>query len=266
MTGLAGTPETNLPSIAASRIPVAPPLDYRPSVTRISISSTRAILILGTILATLSAVSIALPFIARSGIHIGGALYRLLDVRNEANIPTLFQTVQFGIACALAYVAGRAEHAARFDKPGYWFGLALIFAYMAVDEMAQLHEKLASLHLGSSMDIAKWVWMAIYAPAAVLIAALYFPFLLALPRRTAATFVIGGSVFVMGAVGFEALGLCQTDVQQLAQDDLLVSLRANAEEFLEMAGILIWIWGTLDYLKLERSNVLLSFAGTGSGE
>ena len=216
---------------------------------------------------TISLISLLLPLIAYAGVHIPGALYRLLDVRGEANVPTLFATFQLALASILTLVIGRAEWNSNRTQASYWFGLAPIFAYLAIDETAQLHEAFALLHIAGPSGLflfpdwvwPDWIWIVLYGTATAIVGALYMPFLLRLPMRVAAGFLFGGAVFVVGALGLETIGLLQTRVQMLPQDHLLVSLRANLEELCEMTGILIFIWGALCYLGRSRIGVTFAF-------
>jgi hypothetical protein len=232
-----------------------------PATTTLSVSGLAVLVGLAAILLAISLISLSLPLIVHGGGHVPGALYRLLDTRNEANIPALFSSFQLAAASALTLLIGRIEWSRDRKRASYWFGLGAVFAYLAIDEIAQLHEMIALLRLSwRSESLPEWLWLMIYLPATIMFAVLYIPFLLRLPRWTAALFVAGGTIFLAGAVGLEIVGLYQTRVKMMSEVDFLVSLRANLEEFCEMVGILVFIWGALAYAVHIRARVTFAFA------
>lgn len=122
---------------------------------------------------------------------------------------------------------------------------------MAVDEAAMIHEGFNKFQLGTSgalafMDKFPWIWF--YGAGAMAVGLFYLPFLMKLPRRTAAYFFLGGLIYVTGAIGLELVGPWDLDVRGGTRDSLAYILRGDAEELCEMAGILLFIWGLLQYL------------------
>jgi len=89
----------------------------------------------------------------------------------------------------------------------YWGVLAFGFYFLALDEGAQVHELLTPLvhTLMGRSGIARPAW---FIPATSVVAVIdlsYLRFLLRQPIHTAIQFVIGGSIVLCGAVGFEII-------------------------------------------------------------
>ena len=129
----------------------------------------------------------------------------------------------------------------------HWFGLAAIFVVLSLDEMASLHERAGS-RLRDAYDLTGYLSFSWVIPGAVfvlLVALAYVPFLLRLPRGTAALMVLAGAVFVAGAIGIEILG---------AGHDAALGRDAGfrylvvIEETLELAGQALFAWALLRHL------------------
>lgn len=226
---------------------------------------TTLILSLAAITLVLTALVIALPVVAHLvGRDVGSATFRILDFRQEANIPTLYSTALLALAAGLLFLAGSGARSHDRGLAVRWYGLALIFVYLSVDEAAMLHEALnqVPLRFGSSLalpflDRFPWVWF--YGLAAAAIGLFYLPFLRRLPLRTALIFAISGCIYLGGALGLEAFGAYQIDSHSVSRESLAYILRGVAEEFCEMSGVLLFLWGLLDYLGQAGHRVTLSF-------
>ena len=62
-------------------------------------------------------------------------------------------------------------------------------------------------------------------------------------------FLISGTTFFLGAVGFEMLGGQEHELH--GNNGLYYSLLYTCEEFFEMLGIAIFIYTLLEYIKIE---------------
>lgn len=83
--------------------------------------------------------------------------------------------------------------------------------------------------------------------AGILILALFFlGFLLRLPSCTRRFFLGAGAIYLGGAIGVEMIGGYYAEVYGF--DSLEYQLIAHAEESLEMAGIIVFIYALLRYL------------------
>ena len=79
---------------------------------------------------------------------------------------------------------------------------------------------------------------------------------MSLSKRIKNLFVTSGITFVIGAIGFELLGGRHSDLN--GEDNLTYSLIYTCEEFLEMLGIVIFIYALLIYLAKQFKPLTLS--------
>lgn len=166
----------------------------------------------------------------------------------EGNLPAIFS------AALLLTCAGALFLVARYLKPSEarwpWYLLSAVFAFLAFDEALSIHERLIPL----MRDILPvdgplyYGWVVPYAGLVLILAAYYLPWTLRQPTPIRNTFVIGGALYVGGAIGMEMLGgwyYSTTDVpfmdgktRHLA-GDLILTL----EELGEMTGLMIFAYG-----------------------
>lgn len=187
---------------------------------------------------------------ALSGATIPNGVERvmqLLDVNLEANIPTWFSSAQFIVCAGLTAVIAGAKAPGDFRR--HWGALAVIFLLLSLDEAAALHDSATSfmgdlVATGSFFAIG-WVIPGIII--VILFVLAYAPFLLRLPPRTRWLFVVAGGLFVFGAVGLEMVGAYYGGLENA--NTLVNQLIWVVEEFCEMAGVSLFIYALLVYLR-----------------
>ena len=167
-------------------------------------------------------------------------LVALLSLSEEANVPTWYSSMLlFGCALALASIAILVRSAGgRMVKQ--WAALAAVFGYMSLDETAQIHERLNSLHaLANLRGVFYFGWII---PAGVIVLALgaaYLPFVLHLPKTTRTRFIVAGAIYVGGALVMEMpLGAWAT---KHGENNLGYALIDAVEETMEMAGASLFL-------------------------
>lgn len=171
---------------------------------------------------------------------------RLFGLDHEANIPTWFSSaLLLADAALLGWIAmSRRAREAPFWR--HWSALALMFLFMSLDETAQIHEMLVRptrhlLDLGGALHFS-WV-----VPAGILMlifGAAYFRFLRELPAGTGRLFLLSGTVFLLGALGMESLSALFAT--QAGKTSVAYGIATSAEEFLEMAGIVLFLKALLE--------------------
>lgn len=120
-----------------------------------------------------------------------------------------------------------------------WWLLAVVALLASVDEYLEIHERfdvpgdrLAAL---LPFDVG-FTWVLVGAPIALVIGLLLLRLVLSLPRRALIGILLGGALFLVGAVGVESL-----NGRYLAASDWIVDNRyiygTMIEELLEMSGI-----------------------------
>lgn len=177
--------------------------------------------------------------------------FRYFSFDTELSLPTWFSVLLLA-ACA-GTLGGIARDAhlsgARFER--HWWVLAAGFAYLSVDEFAQMHESLiprVQQALGAS-DLFYYGWTFVAVPVLVVVAVAFMGFLRHLPPRTRRRFIIAGSLYVGGAVLLEALGGWYRST--IVWPDLAWGLLVTLEELMEMSGTALFFVALLAYVSEE---------------
>lgn len=175
-------------------------------------------------------------------------LVSLFNFDTEANVPTIYSALAMLFASMLLlYISGLQKK--QRDPSLAWFGLGLIFFYLAIDEAVSIHE-----HVGLPFErfvdasgLLFFTWVIPYGIALVLLTLIYWKFLMALPRQITRLFITSAVIFVTGAIGFELLGGRQYEVY--GADNIGYAIFYTCEELLEMLGVAIFIYALLLYIR-----------------
>lgn len=175
-------------------------------------------------------------------------LIQLFDFNSERNIPTLYSSINllFG-ALLLTCIAIKSKTMGSSWLP--WLGLASVLGFLSIDETASFHEQLAEpvQQLLNVSGLFYYVWVIPYLLAVGILFLLYFRFLMQLPQKTRSLFIFSGVVFVLGAVGFEAVGNLLVQVYG-SDSTLYYRLAYTCEEFSEMLSVIVFIYALFDYM------------------
>ncbi|MGA0334541.1 MAG: hypothetical protein ACO3N7_09435 [Kiritimatiellia bacterium] len=147
--------------------------------------------------------------------------------------------------------------ASRLIRNG-WNGLAGVFLFLAVDEFSSLHEMLntpVKALFSGTYGVFHFAWVIPYGILVLILGAVYVPFLLKLPRRTAVHMVIAGVVYMSGALVSEMAGSFVADLH--GGETLSYALLYTLEETLEMLGIACLIFTLLSHLSVEEPDIRL---------
>lgn len=169
------------------------------------------------------------------------------DLNVENNVPTFFSAFILVLSAVLLYVIG--GQSATVDGAAYWRWLAVLFLYLAIDEDASLHE-LWMDPLRDNFDLTGFLhfaWIIPYGLAVLVVGLLYLRFVWSLPKRTRWLFIAAGSIYIGGAMGLEAIGGWYFSRHDEIYD-LPYSLIVATEEFMEMSGVILFIYALLDFL------------------
>ena len=171
----------------------------------------------------------------------------LFDLNGEANVPTWFSSaLLLAAAGLLALIWRTTPPAARADRRT-WALLAAVFAFLAADETAEIHEMLNPLRdLFRDDGLLHWAWVVPYGIAGLVLLVACLRFLRRLPRRTTALIAGAGALYVGGALGLEMLG--GYAMERFGRGSLPVVATYTVEEICEMLGIVLFVYTLLDYL------------------
>lgn len=189
----------------------------------------------------------------------------LFDFDTERNIPTLYSSIAlFFCSVLLTSIASLYK---RIDKTYmYWLGLAVIFLFLSIDEIASIHEKLTNptrelLHTDET-GMFRFAWIIPYSIVLVIFLLSYLKFLYNLPRKIGYLFVLSGGIFVIGALGLESLG----GLPIFRSNKLIYSLLLTSEEFLEMLGIVVFIYTLLYFITIEFGDISIRLGNSNSND
>ena len=193
------------------------------------------------------AITQTLGFITGDGFLYG--LVPLFSLGSDRNLPTFYSAFAIVFCSFLLTLIGFASRKDKHINCLYWFALALIFLFLAIDEMLMLHER-AIEPIRAALDASGafyYAWVIPYGVGVLAFCAVYLRFLLRLPRRSAILFVVAGAMFVTGAIGMEMLGGWYFSADPSHDHDVIYILIQTVEELLEMTGIIVFIYALADY-------------------
>lgn len=166
----------------------------------------------------------------------------LFDLNRELNVPSWASTVLIFLVGAFCVLVGLGERL----RGGWalpWWGLGAVFSYMSLDEAAELHGLLANDTLAlPGMAGAGFAWIVPGLMLAAVVALAYLRWVLKQPAEIRNLFFSAGTVYVAGALGFEALGGLLADPTYFNPAYLVAS---TMEETLEFLGMLIMLYAVL---------------------
>jgi hypothetical protein len=112
-------------------------------------------------------------------------LIDFFDLSREKNLPTLFNTTLILICSAMVYFIYRLHKKYSVNVSYKWLILALGFLYMAIDEYAELHEKLSQFISPFFYDHSRGIFYFSWVIPALLdfFVVLFFSFLVNFARR-----------------------------------------------------------------------------------
>ncbi len=236
-------------SLATSQVPAGPASsELRPLVLEPA-AVARALALAALLFVLVSTVGQLVKFLTGHDEVMG--LVSLTYVDHEGNLPTVFSALLLAAASAALTLAAATAWRNRAPDVSRWAILALGFLYLAFDEGAALHERLRAplfAFLGHSAEAegseAYWVIRALGAMAVLVL--VFGKFLLRLPVRTRRTFVIGGALYFAGAAGLDIVG--RLWALSHGVQNLTYVFFATLEESLELAGVIVLIYGVLAYV------------------
>jgi hypothetical protein len=196
--------------------------------------------------------------------HIYG-LVRLFNVDAEQNIPTYFSTLLLLLATVFLSVITILQRKQKAPYVSHWVILSLGFFYMAADEALSFHEMLIgpirNLLGEGHVGIFTFSWVIPGMMVVFVLGLFYLKFWLHLPLKTRLIFLMAAVIYIGGAIGCELIGGRYAELY--GQKNLTYSLMTTAEEGLEMAGVIVFVWGLLLYIADHYKEVRFRFDGIG---
>ena len=188
-------------------------------------------------------------------------LVHIFNLDEEYNIPSCFESGTLLFCSMLLFIIAINKKKSNDKFRFHWPLLAFIFFLMSLDELMSFHENLseyvrAIFHTGGFLYFA-WVIPAMIF--LIILAFIYSKFIFTLPAKYRNLFIIGGVIYVAGAVGFEMLG---GDIRKFyTEKSFSYAVFTNIEEVFEMTGILIFTYALLDYIKVTMGEFKVKIIG-----
>lgn len=181
------------------------------------------------------------------------------DLDTENSIPSYFSAALTLAVAMLFGLIGSIQRTRKERFAWHWIGLAVIFAFLSLDEATAIHEALIErvrhlLNLGGFLYFA-WVVPGLIFVAAMLIG--YFKFLVALPSRFRHLLITAGALFIGGALGMEMVGAKYSTV--FGSNNLGYQLLVSVEESFEMLGMAICLFALLEFLRWLSPTLQFTF-------
>jgi hypothetical protein len=162
--------------------------------------------VIATIIAGLLVASVVVTWAYARWPEVNRA-YRLLYVDAEGNVPTWWSAMLLlasGVLTALVAASSRASGDRRWLD---WAWLALLFAALAADESASLHELLQK-PVRALLGAENWLRYPLIVPGVIAAAAITLRFrtLMRTLAQTRRELAVGAAIFALGALGVETVG------------------------------------------------------------
>lgn len=198
------------------------------------------------------AVSYLVLHVALAEVSVGPAR-PLSDLDAEISLAAWFSSIQLFVIGAVLFLAASQNHQPDRLSSGLLRFASLGFIFLSVDEAAAIHEKITmaarSAGLGAVMIKGlhgAWIWL--YAVIALLILGIaarpirrlwiHYP-------REVRIGILGAAVFAAGAIGLEIISYIYLRDGAAGTTSAIYKVEVAAEEFLEMAGASIILYGSL---------------------
>ena len=215
----------------------------------------RALLIAAFLLTMISLTAQISKYVGNSENGLG--LIPMMDVDRESSVPTIFSVQLLFIAALLLIIVSVLKHKKKDKYRWHWSGLAVGFLFMAFDEGASIHELLTmpiKNKMGEGLPgFLAFAWIIPAGIIVVMLAFIYFKFILALPADTRRMVIISGVLYLGGSVGMEMIGGSYAHAHSI--HTLTYNLLVTFEEMLEMSGTAFLIFTIANYIKKDHGQV-----------
>jgi hypothetical protein len=172
------------------------------------------------------------------------------DFDHENNIPSLYSGLTLFLCSVLLFIISISKKN-KSPHCAYWLVLSIVFACLSVDEVWIIHEQVGGIteQFVTARGFLFFPWVIPYGLFLIFFVLAYARFLFALPRKTMILFIASGMIFISGALGFEVFSAKEASLHGC--NSIKYCVLYTCEEFLEMSGIVLFLYALLLYLKEE---------------
>jgi hypothetical protein len=200
--------------------------------------------------------SFAAQFLKWKGTGTGVA--RFFDSDQKVNFPTGFKILALVGCTVTIWLIARTAVAANDRWARHWQFVAVIVAFLTVDEIAFVHQSLGNFLHGrtGSTGVLRFAWVAVYIPAGVITVVLLWRFFWSLVPRTRGWFAAAGLFF---GVGTGLVNLLKGATFSSDEHSLSFYLLAAMSDALEELGLAILLIASLRELTSRLSDLHVVF-------
>ncbi|SIT88249.1 hypothetical protein SAMN05421665_2661 [Yoonia rosea] len=186
---------------------------------------------------------------------IAGIYFSVVNFDTEKNLPTFFNFSLLVLSAVLLFLITAIVYQRNDPLKIHWLILAITFLLMSFDEAAQMHEKLGSAVESAlpTVGFFYYSWVIPVGIFAFLFGLSYISFLRRLPLAISKTIVLGGGLYILGALGMEILAGSLVSADRSAELSLGWRVVMTLEETFEMSGIIFFISALIAYLRIEAA-------------
>ncbi len=195
-------------------------------------------------------------------------LVPMFTVGKEESIATWYSSAALLFCFALLVAIAVAKKIANDRYFLHWAGLSVVFLYLSADESSSIHEQLGG-GIGRYVLRATGIsqegflgraWVVFGIGMVLIVTLVFLRFFIALPSETRRLFFVAGLLFVTGAIGLEMVAAFYLDLygggdnMTLVQDTVRTQV-PNVEEFLEMLGVIVFLYALMSYINAQAKEV-----------
>jgi hypothetical protein len=229
---------------------------------KLSVTSTG---IFKSLLACIAALAVMHCLALLAETLVGGKLahlmWQLFDLNHEANFPTLFSVLQLLLCSGMLLLIHKESRSSGRREGFYWLALAAVFAYLSVDELCELHERLIEpmRRLLKPTGALSFAWVIPYSGLALIFGGFFIRFWWRLPPRYRLLVAIAGVFYVGGAIGMEMVGSYL--FTRYGWQSIQFNIETLFEEVVEMASISLFIFALSELLFLRVGSITVAVPG-----
>ena len=178
-------------------------------------------------------------------------LVEWFDLDLEDNIPSLYSAFAILICSSLFFIIASYKPKPFDYEKLCWFGLGIIFFFLAIDETFQVHEAIGDIteDYVDATGFLYFPWVIPYGFAVIVFILFYLKYLLGLPKKTAILFILSGVIYLTGAVILDMLGGREAELH--GYESVAYYILYTVEEFFEMIAIVILIYALFAYIEQQ---------------
>jgi hypothetical protein len=173
------------------------------------------------------------------------------NFNGQSDIAIYYNLLILNVAACLLFVIAYLK---KMNKDPYryqWTATAWITLFFALDNLAELHQKMQALFQDKeSMGAPEYAWIA----ALVILAVLFFRFCLRLDRKYRFLFLTSVILYFVGTLG-------QTVTSFYNSKEFIYSLFLTIEQALQYGGVTLLIYSLLIYLTSSFPSFFISTNG-----